>query len=300
MATIAPPNEVFENPPLSARDRLAQTGYTLPNFQRVARSPGGEMLAFYAGIPIPRKGLPYTEAVFAINQVKRITLFWFFPFLAFRKGITAFLQALLDAYCSACDCIFGCCENIPYLKKEYMISTSKGVWTLISVFLEEIGITKDTADHCGKIMATILEYDDSYRMPIVDVMSKFTREEIVESPSKFVDRFIGLLASRSDNADVIGKFKKISKYIKWALKIPRYKRAFIRAFDALPNIQITRNEPTFNMLQYDIYDSFWSLSRAGYNAGDSGLGTRLRQGDIIVKNHNQMIQRAVEQVEKTI
>lgn len=254
--TAVPQKEVFETPPQDVRERLEAKGYTLDDFLRGERSERGEMLSIHKGHPVPRKGLPYPEALSVNNTVKRVTLTLFGSFSGLRKGFTGFLEEYLSNYCQLCDSIYGTCYRIPYLKKEWYISTGRGVWDLTSVFLIKIGITKETSNHVGKIMATILEYDDAYRMPVVDIMSEFTKEEIIQSPSKFVKKAVRLFVERSDNDLFKKKFKKIASILSFILWIPRFRRAFKKAF----------KEVDLSLLRYDEYDQYWSLGRKGYDA----------------------------------
>src|SRR5689334_5050541 len=95
---ILPPKEVFEIPPMKVRDRLALSGYDLPNFLEVTQGPGGEMLSHYYGHAVPRKGLSYLEAISAVNLVKRITLSMFVPFSGVKRGFVGFLDNYLMNY----------------------------------------------------------------------------------------------------------------------------------------------------------------------------------------------------------
>ena len=283
MALIVPPKEVFEIPPEAPNERLS--GYHLSNFQKVIRSTGGEMLAFYEGHPVPRKGLPYIEAILSTNHIKRLTLLLLSPLSAITKGPTAFIESFLDNYCRMCDSIYLACERVPYLKKEFYNSTSKAVWDLISTFLQEIGITKDTAEHTGKIAATILENDDAYRMPIVDIMTEFSKEEILKSPTKAIEKVAKILQERSDNEYMKDRFHRFIFIAKIALWIPRFRKAFKKAFEQVD----------LKLLQYDQYDYYWSLNRKGYNAHGRSIDDRMAEMRAYI---NKSKEHAIQQREQ--
>lgn len=279
MVIVVPPKQVFETPPSSVSERLSNTGYSIPSFEKLDRSKRGEMLCYYTGHPVPRKGMPYVEAISTNNQVKRMTLTLFLPFLDLRRGFKAFLQSYLHNYNRLADSIYTSVDRIPYLHKEYYTSTGKGIWDLTSYFFQDLGVSYETAEHTGKIMATILEYDDAYRMPLVDIMSEFTKEEIVKSPIGFAKKFLRLFCERSDNNDpqygLVGKVKKIFFFIQLILLIPRFRRAFRKAF----------SQVDLSLLQYDEYDYYWSLNRKGFDAHGRTITDRLGEMRERVKQH---------------
>lgn len=253
---ILPPREALDRPVESKLNKLAQAGYNIPNFLKVERSPGGEMWSYHFGHDTPRKGIPYVEAIDANNKVKRITLAFLTPFSGEYKGIMGKMENFVVNYCRMADYFYTNCERCPYLKFDYYNTTSKGVWRLTETFLTTLGFQEFNAQWLAKVFATMLEYDEVYRMPIVDVMSEFTKEEILKSPRKFVLKFIRILNERSvDNKYLVRKFKGFAWVLSLLLLLPKFKKAFIKAF----------TEVDLQLLQYDKIDSYWALARGDYN-----------------------------------
>lgn len=271
---FVPPREVYEIPPQSPQERVIAKGYDLPDFIRAERSPGGEILAYFKGHPVPRKGMPWPEAVMTGNQIKKM-LMLMLTIVEIRKGLTKFLESFLYGFCKLADEIYMGLERVPYLKKEYYNSTSKGVWDLSFFFFTELSVSVETANHFGKVIATILENDDAYRMPIVDIMSEFTKEEIIKDPRGFVKKAADIFEARSDNGEFKGKVQKFSRLIRFILLIPRFKKAFRKAFEKVD----------LSLLQYDEYDEYWALGRKGYDAKGIPFEHRFDQWQLMIKEY---------------
>ena|SRR3990167_5192280 len=254
--------------PDDALQRLAKTGYSLPDFLRAARTPDGGMVTYRVGHSVPRRGMPYPEAVIANNQVKKLTVAMFASLAGLRKGITGFLNEYLWNYCRLTETVYGQCDYVPILNREYYCPASKGAWTLLSTFLWEIGVRRDYVHHLddstreidtvanrtGQMLATILEYDDFYKCVLIDVMSEFTKDEIIKSPQAFVRKAVDIIAERSDNDLLKIKLSKFIFLAKLFLWLPKYRRAFRKAFEAVD----------MKSLQWDEYELYWNLPRNGY------------------------------------
>lgn len=282
MAIIVPPKEVFESAPQPVVDKLASGGYSIPRFTKVTQSEGGEMLSYFMDHPVPRKGLQYPEAVLQNNVVKRVSLAMFSSFVGVKKGLIGFLELYIRNYIRLVESIYAQCERVPFLKFDYYNTTSKGIWTLTRVFFTEIGITASVADRLGHVFATILEYDDAYRMPFVDVMSEFTKEEILKSPRKFIKKALQIYSERCVSGGETGYRKKLINRVKsltflinLALWIPKYRRAFKKAFRAVD----------LKLMQYDEYDYYWSLNRLSYNHHGRTIEDRLGEMEKLVNEH---------------
>jgi hypothetical protein len=125
-------------------------------------------------------------------------------------------------------------------------------------------------------MATILEYDDAYRMPILDSLSEFTKEEVLKSPKKFIKKFFQIIKERSDNDWLISKYERFSTLAGLILLIPKYRRAFNKAFEQV----------NFDYFKYDDYDHYWSLNRKGYDARGRSLSERMTESRVRFADYN--------------
>ena len=253
--SIVPPRQAMMYEPKPVKERLDSQGMSLNNFEKVTLGPGGEMLSHHWPHPVPRKGLTFYDAIQTNNWVKRITLMLLAPLPALRHGLTAFVASFIENYIRLADVIYQSVNRVPYLKYQHYNTTSKALWDISFLFLRWLGIPFYSAYRFGLIVATMLEYDEVYRLPIVDVMSEMNKEEALKSPSRFIKKFMRILAERSDNPSLTGKFKAIGHIVGLLLLIPKYKCAFRKAFEDID----------FKLLQYDKYDYYWVLGRTGYN-----------------------------------
>ena len=269
---FVPPSRVFQTPPKSPVKRLEEGTYDLPGFLHPTRTKTGGMASVFQGHPYPRKGFIYSEAVIAINKAKRVTLMLFEPWRGLKKGLTGFLEEYFKNYVRLVDSLFQDYERIPYLKYEYYSEFSKVTWDFTFLFLRNLGISFDTSYKVGLILATILENDDAYKVRIQDLLSE-SSVDLLQNPRKELDRLFGLYVKREDPAvqtelaikeygkdyqltHGIGKtFKSFFKLLRFALLIPRVKKAFLKSL----------NEINFKWFQNDEIDHYWSLNRFGYD-----------------------------------
>lgn len=278
---FVPPSEVFEVPPQAPHERLAEGTYDIAGATGEAtRTSDGEMCTIFSGFPYPRKGVVYAEAVDANNEVKRRTLSTFAPFACKEFVLPAlgflllpfswkvrFLEKFLENYLREVDYIYYRCERVPYLKKEFYNNCSKALWDLVSAFMQRLGFSKAISERMGKLFATQFEYDDTYKLRFMDPMSTVTKEEVLASPRKFLDKFMRLAKERDITTDpktnlvseipsiTHKKFRDFGLLLKYALYHPKIKKAFKESIA----------ESNFAWLQLDEIERFWHLNRYDYN-----------------------------------
>lgn len=293
---FVPPKEVFEIPPQDPVNRVSEGSYQIPGFKEVTRSKDGEPLSVYEGFPLPRKGIVYSEAIMANAEAKKRTLTTFVPFarkealgialgffLTPFKWKIVFLEEFLRNYVREIDNIHLKCKRPAYLKYEYYSNFAKALWDITKVFMMELGFSEVISNHLGKILATLFEYDDVYKIQPIDVFTEFTKEEVLKDPRGFIDRFIKLIIQRNVNTNlstwkedrafkdnktaVQWKFEAFATLLKIALYLPKFKRAFRKAI----------SEVKFEWLQMDEYERFWNLNRGDYNIEGRKLKDRYEE-----------------------
>lgn len=291
MVTFVPPSEIFQIPPQSATERMAQGGYSLDGFEKLTRSESGGMLSHYAGHPFPRKGMIYPEGVLANNQVKRITLALFMP-LAGRELIFAaagllltpwrwkirVLERVLLSFNRLADSIYLSCTRVPYFKKAYYCEFSKAVWEFVYYFLTQLGVSAEVAERTGLIIATLFEFDDAYKVRVQDLCNETSADALLRNPRQELSRLFALYCERDPHHEEVhagGRILAAGKLLSAALLIPKIKRAFK---DALLHVK-------FSDLQMDESDYYWALPRQDYMVGGRPFEERFNEHVSIVAQH---------------
>lgn len=147
----------------------------------------------------------------------------------------------------------------PYiLKDEFMSVFGRELQFFIFRFVNASGIPEDKAYRTAEIVSHIIEYDNAYRLRLVDILSE-TNKELLKNPSKEVRRLLKIIISREksisgENVVVIKKMKIVGLLFYLIFKIPKYKKALKTAL----------SEVDFINLQYDESDLYWTAFRTDY------------------------------------
>ncbi len=236
--------------------------------------PHGGMLLWHEGVPFPKKGFPYPEALWAVNIIKRQTMMLVMSFA--RKELLApigifcllpysmklsYIQNLLDRYCWNSDYILS---NV-YLKERYMTPCAKELMKMMDLFLVKIGISSETAHKTAKIFAHLVEYDDAYRYRIEDIFSETSKQELLDRPIHTMRKLIGLIKAREK--EVGDKFIAFGNMAVLALLLPRFRKAFRSA--------VKHSE--FELLQLDEADRYHVLVRTGYDFFGRSIDDRMKE-----------------------
>ncbi len=253
--------EFFEHGGVSNLTRQAHAFYDFI-LERVDVLPQGGFRRYYAGCKFPKKGFPFEEAMVAMDISKKYTMAFAMTlaskdlvipvlslFLLRKKTRTRIFERAIKRFVMLSNYTMA---GI-YLLPRFYGECPSAIWNFVSIFLREIGIERVLADNVGKIFATIIEYDDAYRYRLEDIVSEFTREEILKNPRKALDKLIRIVQER--DKQVGEKFVAFAKILKFALLLPSVKRSFKWA------LRLTE----FKDLQYDVNDKYHCYLRTGYN-----------------------------------
>lgn len=283
MGYVLPPREVFEIDPESiaqdTNERVGKKGFGLGGWIETVCPPEGGMYARYEGLLHPYKGHPWAEAVEANNKLKRATLALVKPFahkvmvlpaIAFaltpQKWKISFLEGWLWEYWRQFEEIMVNGQHCYVLLEERYNNFSRALWKLIYHFLMGIGITEQTAYNTGKIIATMFEWDDAYRLPAEDAFSETTLEEMLSNPRKEILRIVNILAQRS-NVHMGARFNSFAQIIAAAMLIPKVNKSFKAALKKIK----------FEFLQLDEIDYYHVLGRNDYQYLGRSIEDRIEE-----------------------
>ncbi len=275
---LAPRDDVF-----SAKQMVQSTflrkGTRFPIYEKTEYPPEGGIYVFYKGHPYPKKGFPFPAAVQAADVMKRITrtaieaisgkemilpalgfmlLPWKFKVKVFERVTANYVRVgtwILNDYF--------------LVKKRYSIPVQE-MRSFVYTFMSEMGITnlnpdwqevegpdrkyRMTAWKFARIIATIIEYDDAYRLRIQDLMSEIGTHALRDDPRAELKRLSEIFIKREKTqaAKFINTFIKV---LRIALLHPRIKKAFIKAVRHTDfNRMILDNADRYHILLRNDYD----------------------------------------------
>lgn len=150
----------------------------------------------------------------------------------------------------------------PYiLKDKHLTTTSRELHLLVFMFLFKLGIKEEVADRFASIFQHLIEYDNAYRLRVVDIFSETSNSKL-QKPRKEIARLMNIISIREKYISDIGlittkvdkKFKVLVSVMRMGLLVPRFKRAFIEAINTID----------IKNLQYDESDLYWTANRKDY------------------------------------
>lgn len=142
------------------------------------------------------------------------------------------------------------------LKPEYMTPQSKEIEWAMYLFLKKIGIKDHNAEQFSAIVTHCIEYDNAYRLIVVDLLNIANKEYFMKSPRKEVKRLLSYFIDRNTDQLMNKKFKAVLQILSLILLIPKYKKAVAETIKTID----------FSKLQVDEIDTYWMcLRKDGYN-----------------------------------
>lgn len=228
----------------------------------------GEEIYINNAVPLlyPERGLPWPEAIVAINEVKRflVSQIRFFGknkillASALLKPIHT-LETWLQEFISFADQVL----LSVYFKPNYYTDVAKEVDVFVATLLTQIGIRQDIAQSFSRIIKTVIELDTAYRYRFEDIMSETSANQLLAEPTQEIKRLFNIFSEREINrrkregeeSHVITKTRTMVNLMNIFLKIPRVKRGFREAIKAI----------NFSKIQLDEIDKYAVLRLDGYN-----------------------------------
>ena len=125
----------------------------------------------------------------------------------------------------------------------------------VSSFIIALGFAEHKALKTGKIMATIIEYDNAYHERMQDIANECVKEDLLKNPYKELSRLYQIFISREVGIKLKLNVKGVMRLIRLALFVPRIRRAFKRAV----------MQTNFDDLRMTEADRYTVLFHNGYN-----------------------------------
>lgn len=271
MSTVLPPREVFETVIESSINEENFSnfiqGKARENYIKTVCPPEGGMYMYFANEPYPYPTHPYMGAAKVNAIVKKQTLLLFQPFTKILSPLK-FLENYLSLYSKMASSIYQSIPadsdgriRIPYLKEQYYDPLCREIWKFLFNFLVNLGITEQTANHFGKNIATVLQYDNAYREPLRDIFSETSKDKISR---KEIIRLMIIFSERAKDLE-LDKFISAAKIVSWGLWIPKVRKAFYKALE----------QSDFKNFQYTEITSYYALDRTDYDY--FGLSSEIRR-----------------------
>ena len=143
------------------------------------------------------------------------------------------------------------------LQREFMTQTCDELEWLLYSFFKKINVPDNDAIALSATIAHSIEYDNAYRLRVVDILNETEKIRMVNNPRKEILGLVKLMLSRSvGDAIVARKFQVVANLLSLVLLIPKYKKAFISAI----------KEVDFEKFKMDETDKYWTcLRKESYN-----------------------------------
>lgn len=250
-----PPSELFVR-----EKRTLTTGEEVPVYmlEKIDCLPQQGILVYRTGATYPEKGWPTPEAIYSLNQIKKIILEFMGlcknPFILFGLLITD-KNVLMRRF----NVVFEKVFEVHVLKEEYLCPAARAFYNFVFAVLKDLGFDEEVSKKFAFNLAQILEYDNAYRYRVQDVMTELN---INNSLVKEVAKLTKLWSSREKGL-VHLKMKQIITPLSYFLYIPKYKKAVLK------NLHILKG------MKYDAADWYWCCLRNDYNY--SGISLEERQ-----------------------
>ncbi len=179
----------------------------------------GGIKIYLKGCDYPYKGMTTPDALFAINQIKKILLTSVKTFHIFLLFFSK--QKLVDAFNTVCWGIIS-----PYtLKRKYRTEFTIEIGNFLHRFMASYGISGDSSKKFANIIAHIFEYDNAYRLRLQDLFTASSYKSLHSNPRKELKRLLELNRIR-DFQEANLKFKLFATLLSLVMLSPRANKSF--------------------------------------------------------------------------
>lgn len=209
--SITPPADVFDRPKQTIHERIMEQSPIHVFTGKVTVPPEGGMNLYHEGVPYPKKGFPFPQAAMANNIAKRQTMMLLLSLVRPEMGlaIAGFIltpyktkvkavENVLEQYIRSVDYILADC----YLQPHFMTPCTQQIQIFVNTFLVKAGIKSTLAVNTARIVATMIEWDDSYRYRIEDIASETDAYRIWKDPRGEIRRLLGIFAERDKDTKI--------------------------------------------------------------------------------------------------
>lgn len=232
------------------------------------------ILMKYKDVPYFRQGFVFPEAMDSINNLKKVLVL----LLALVKGngrglIKGRIESAMAHFCWIANWMFQWynpnMQKISkiFLKPERYRQSVRELIKLINNFLENLGMEavgpNVAKQDFGKVIGTLIEYDNAYHWRMEDIFSETTRERLLANPRKEIKRLLEIYKQR-EKQGIEFKADSIVKVLRFLLLIPSVKKAFKKTIESInvENLKMTKD------------DSYFTMNYQGYDFQGKTLGER--------------------------
>ncbi len=248
-----PPDELFK------RDRKqGLLGERAPIYilEKIECTLDKGIQVYRTGATHPEKGWPTPEAVYALNQVKKII----HEFMGLAKNPLVALGLLItdkNTLLHRFNIIFEKVFGAHTIKEEFFCPASRSLYQFLKKVLQELGIDEEIGNTFAYNVSHLIEYDNAYRYRAQDMMSACNFQALQKNPRKEVLRLIELWRTREsfDSRGVTWKMERLVRPLLSLLYIPKYKKALVN------------NAKILEGMKYDEGDWYWCCMRGEYEYG---------------------------------
>lgn len=237
----------------------------IPLIDRIEYPEEGGILIYHVGSLHPVKGFPFPEAVIACNSAKRFFITHLKLFTGNWLAAISMLRIKNFEHWLEAFNFLGSSMIEPYLLEEKRYTPlCQELHKFIRTFLMGIGVGEGTAIVFSEYFSTLIEYDDAYRYILEDIFGITSREDLLENPVRELKLMFTVWRQREGRPKMHRYFGMIFKILYWVLKVPRIKRAFRAALEAVE----------FERMQMDEADRYHTLRVDTYNFGGRDYESR--------------------------
>lgn len=223
-----------KNPQVGSFEQLGRIFITR---QLIYPAEGGIYRA-YEGCLFSEKGLPFPEGIASAASAKR-HLLWLLRFFAKHPVATAtvavsktYRNDVLTMYVDSAEAAFrGWFYNGQFPR--FYSDPCKQIYNFVKQLLVGIGISEDLAHRTAKVVMTMIEFDNAYRIRIQDLAGVCSQYDFMfdfpGAVKKTVDAFLVREPSDYNHA----KLQAIAKIARVVWFFPKYRKALKQAFSAV-------------------------------------------------------------------
>lgn len=214
------------------------------------------IFAYYEGAEFPQKGVTDVEVMKAVNIVKAIVA----GILSLRPNLVSVLTAfnrignkVIEQY---------------LLKDEYRTAGTLELGRVIYDFVFSLTSNSVIALHFSRIFSHLIEYDNAYRLRVLDLGTETSKEKLLKNPRKELKRLVKVMSEREIflGEDVTRKFRAMVNILSLLLYIPKYRKAFKYAI----------HMADWEKMTFDNTDKYWAYLRTDYNFGGLSYEERMK------------------------
>lgn len=231
--------------------------------EKIEYPPEGGIYVHYKGMPYPRKGFPFPEAMYLNDIHKRVSVtiaksilskdmllpMSIFAFYPWKKKIKV-ANNFITNYCRVGTWVAGSYT----LLDEKMSYCCRALNDIINLFMKNLDMP--IGHKFAKTIATIVEYDDQYRYRIEDLASETSRKALLSNPRKEIGRILEIYTQR-EQTHAVELFTMILKAFRLMLLHPKVYKQFVHTLQSITDEQ-------FDRLKLDTADRYHVLMIDGY------------------------------------